>query len=162
MIEPTSPDPNEHGHLASGRQAKRHRWALFGVVVLVFLAGMVAGGAMALHTMTDRFHFRPKDPRAVPHRITRHMQRKLDLTDQQAQQVESILTRRFESLLALRRDLRPRIHAHFQQTENEVAQVLAPQQSRKWRKWFTRRFREHWPPARLEDPSSGPGRVRRP
>lgn len=137
---------DDQRQLVRPRRVRRRRWTLVALFAVVFLSGMVAGGAVTMGVVTNRFHFRSKDPHAIPQRMARHMQRKLDLTDQQTQQVQAILTRRFESLMTLHRQLRPHIEAQFRGAQEEVAQCLTPEQAQQWRRWCTLRFHKHWPP----------------
>ncbi len=122
------------------------RWKLLVVLGLVFTAGVIAGGAGATCVITDRYCLRPRNTKALPQRMTRLMQWKLDLTDEQARQVETVLTQRLGTLLAMHRNMRPQVEAEIQRTAKEVEQYLTPQQAAKWRAWFTKRFRKHWPP----------------
>lgn len=152
MTEPTqTPNPSR---LIQPRRLRRRRWIMAGIFALVFLAGMVAGSAVATRVITDQFRLRPRDPHAIPQRITRRMQRKLNLSDEQSRQIQTILTNRLDSLLAMHHGLKPQIKSEIQRTENEVAQVLTPSQAQKWRRWFNRRFREHW--ASPPPPPRGP------
>ncbi len=118
---------------------------------LVFFAGAVVGGVSGAMFVKHRFHLRPKDPRLAPQRIARAMQWKLDLTEEQARGVEAVLADRLEVLLECHRQVYPRIEAEMMLAQEEVAQLLTPEQASQWRRWFSRRFREHWRPPPRKD-----------
>ncbi|MCP4643920.1 MAG: hypothetical protein GY851_25985 [bacterium] len=148
MSESSAPRPS--------RRRKRH-WLKTAVLALViFLCGAVAGGGVTSHMIWSRMRDAFKDPSAIPTRIAGHMQRKLDLTDDQRDEIEAIFRSTGEELMALREEVEPRLADHFRKARDEVKAVLTPEQAEKWEKEFGER-RKHWfPHLPIGPPSFGP------
>ena len=101
------------------------------VVVVAFAAGIVIG------VCGDRFwrvHFGPRDhrPRMVTALILRRLDHELDLTPQQHQAVQQILTAREQRITALMATVRPQIRQQIDATNAEIEKVLTPEQRMKF------------------------------
>lgn len=129
---------------------RRRRW--WGVVVLlvVFVGGLGAGVVVTLGMICYQFEHRLKHPQDIPARVTHRLQRKLGLTDQQAQQVQDILTKRQASLMAIRREIQPQVDAEMDLAQSEIEAVLSEEQAKRCRSIFhkmrRRWMRGHHPP----------------
>lgn len=145
-----------------GRSATRTTVVAAVLVVVTFIAGFVAG------VVTDRAMLhagRKRVPPFVGGAIVERLDRRLDLTDQQRAQIERILERRHARIDALWSGIRPRVRAEIQQTNEEIARVLTPEQRRifnrmKMRVGPPRSERRHRRPLR-EDERSGRAGLRR-
>lgn len=98
------------------------------VLTLTFTAGFI-GGAAAHHLFIGHRETLPPLP-AVLHRLDR----RLDLTDAQRQQVEEILTRRRTRINAMWGGMRPRVRAEVEAMNAEIANILTPEQREKFEK----------------------------
>ncbi len=119
-----------------------------GVIVLTFVAGMAAGvfGAHMLILRGGRGaeHF---PERAMVNRLDR----RLDLTDAQRAQVEQIIRRRHARINELRHSVRPQVRAELERANNEIAQILTPEQRERFAK-MRLRMHKHGPPRHGKPP----------
>ena len=125
---------------------RRRRWwvsLLLGMVV--FSSGFVVGGAAALIVARQRILNAIHHPEEAPTRITARLRGYLDLTDEQAAEVEKILRQRQAAFQAIRAEVQPRVMAELALVEEQVADVLDDSQQAKWHKRFAE-LRETWVP----------------
>jgi Spy/CpxP family protein refolding chaperone len=61
-------------------------------------------------------------------RMLDRMRKELDLTEEQARRVDSLLHAQGEELRALREEMRPRMEAFFERTRHALDSVLTPEQ----------------------------------
>lgn len=96
-------------------------------LVLTFTVGFVAG--FAVH----RFMGPPGPGHAgAPRMMLRHLDFRLDLTDAQRAQIETILDRRHRRINEIRETTRPRMLAEIDATNAEIEKVLTPEQREKF------------------------------
>jgi adenylate kinase family enzyme len=69
-------------------------------------------------------------------RITKHIDRDLDLTDEQRAQVAKIVARRVLAFRSILIDAYPRIKEQFQLLHDEVAPILTEEKKLKWEKHY--------------------------
>ena len=96
-------------------------------LVLTFVSGMVVGVAMHRVWLRDR-----QVPRHAATMMARHLDLRLDLTDAQRAQVESILLRRHARIDEVWSGARPRVRAEIDAANAEIARVLTPEQREKF------------------------------
>ena len=97
------------------------------VLVLTFTAGFVAG--VAVHRVLQRERHVPRHAATM---MAGHLDRRLDLTDQQRAQVEAILVRRHARINEMWSGMHPRVNAEVEATNAEIAKVLTPEQRAKF------------------------------
>ena len=137
---------------------RSRRWLTVLLCVLIFMAGGVAGaGAMAVHTIR-RVKEAVHHPEVIPGRIVSRLRRPLDLDKQQELQIQAILVRRQASLLEARAEALRRAGPDFVGIEDDIANVLRPDQLIEWHKLY-KKFLTEWVPERL--PGVPPERGRR-
>ena len=122
---------------------KRRRWLTWLLMGVVFIAGGAVGSAATIHWLIDRFQGYAEHPERAPKRITERMREKLDLTDDQAEKVQDILHRRQQELMAIRREVHPRVQAIMDASREEVGAVLTEEQQAKWEKMY-RHLERRW------------------
>jgi hypothetical protein len=140
-------------HLLRPGRSRARTFLLGGVI---FVAGMVLGGALTLVLVLNRAHDRMTAPELAGPRIVDRLRGPLDLTDQQAEEIRGILARHQESLVALREDVRPQIEAELTKIRDEINQTLTPEQSRRWQKMTSRLYRRWARWGRPSGPRPGP------
>lgn len=147
-----NPRSDGSGSCVKSCRGWRRRVLVASLIVLVFVSGAVVGGASTGCLMMRRFHFRPKHPDQIPNRVVHHMRRKFDLTDDQARQIHMVMSRKVDAMCGIHRDLYPKIESEMKRAEDEIAQILTPDQASEWRQWFSKRFHRRWrpPPPRSE------------
>jgi hypothetical protein len=122
--------------------------------ILIFLGGMICGAGLtvivAVHNIRHAIHH----PEEVPARITRYLTRRLDLTDDQASQVEALIAQRQANLQAIRRETQPRVAAELTALRAEIGQVLTPDQRDKWDEIFDEAIDRWMPPPPPAPPSA--------
>lgn len=144
MSEETAP---RAGPDASGLRAapRPRRWLAVVLGLTIFVSGVVLGGVGALtlqrQFMIHQFHH----PEKTPARLTGRIQKHLELTGEQAGEVEEIIRHAQTVLQQVQREFQPRIAAEFDRVQQEVAAVLDEEQARKWNDWYMK-TRETWTP----------------
>jgi Spy/CpxP family protein refolding chaperone len=134
---------------------RKSQWLTALLLVAVFLCGIICGaGATAVAAVRIVRHA-ILHPEGHPERGARWLKSRLDLTDQQFEQVRKILTEQNAEFAGIRDEVRPRILQCLKQTNEEVAKILRPEQQAKWRT-LTRRLRERWLLNLPEPPASKP------
>jgi uncharacterized protein YneF (UPF0154 family) len=111
---------------------KRRVWLPVLLGVLIFACGAAAGAGATLYVVQRMLMELVREPDKMADRMARRMERKLRLSDEQAAQVEAVITRRVEALLDIRRDIRPRVVEQLDLLEAEMRQVLTDDQMREW------------------------------
>ena len=98
-------------------------------LALMFAGGFVAG--FAVHRAMA-----PPPGRHIPAfagaLMIRHLDRRLDLTDEQRRKIEEILARRHERMAGMYDDVQPRLRAELIATNAEIEAVLTPEQRREF------------------------------
>lgn len=149
MTSETASPPAEHPALPRPR-AHWLRKTLLAVAIL--LCGMVIGSGLTLRVLWVQVTAAIQNPAEIPQRISHRMDRVLDLTDEQSKRVEEILSREYQALAEIRREIAPRVQAELDKTRNDVAAALTPEQARKWQKRFDF-LRKEWTPPLPEPPA---------
>lgn len=94
-------------------------------------------------------------PPGPPGRLGDRLQKDLDLTSGQRQQLEGILQARRAGLEELQRDVRARFDAEQEALRKDIAQILTPEQRKLFDSWLSR-----WPAPEDRGPEgrpAGPG-----
>ena len=125
----------------------RRRWVrTFLLALVIFVSGAVVGGGLTFKVTTTGFKRFFQSPETVAERITRRMDKTLDLTDDQVLRVRQIILERQMVFYSLRKEVQPRLEAEIENTRRELNAVLTPEQARKWEKRYGRLLR-FWLPA---------------
>jgi len=134
------------------------RWVRILVALLIFVGGMVCGGGLTIIGAVERIHHAIHHPEEVPGRITHYLKRRLDLSDDQTQQVEQIIREHQKNLQEIRRGVQPRVEAELELLRQDISQVLTPEQRDKWDDIFDDAV-DRWmppPPPPASPPSTQP------
>ncbi len=145
------------------RRTHRFRMAISGLVILV--AGMTLGAATTLLVVKPSEPRPPDIDRAVVMMLTR-FRGELSLTDEQVEQIETVLRDHFQQLEALRAAARPKIEQLLQEMKTQIGALLTKQQQADWQRLTDRldmefrRGMRRGPggPGRPGDGPRGPGR----
>jgi Spy/CpxP family protein refolding chaperone len=108
-----------------------------GGVIALFLVG-VAVGALGAH-LVSRHGLRGGQPGFSHRAMTDDLYRRLDLDANQRRQVDAIFADSHRETAALWREVRPRVQAVIERTQNRIVPLLNPRQ----RQEFERYRREH-------------------
>ncbi len=152
---------NQENDLQSPIRRPRRRWLrpiIFSLIILI--CGMVIGSGMTLHILWRGFKSTISQPSAMAERITKKMQRRLDLTDEQTQAVREILNRHKQEFLDLHQEVRPRVRTILKSIRLEVSEVLTPEQAQKWQEYYDKRLKRWHPP--LPEPPSAEDNTKKP
>ena len=130
MGDPVNQYENPDGPTVLLRRLHHWRMAFFGLVIL--LAGMLSGAAVALlvvgHIGRER---RPPAVPPVTELITRVVPR-LHLSEEQTRQIEPIVQKHYERLDAIRQEGRTEIMEELKLMNEEMFTVLNEDQARLW------------------------------
>ena len=142
---PAAPPASPAAALPAQPPRRSRRWLTILLCVLIFLAGGVTGaGAMAVHTIR-RIKEAVHNPEVIPERIVARLRRPLDLDKEQELKIRAILARRQASLLEARAEVLSRAGPEFTGIEDDIANVLRPDQLDDWHKLY-RKFLTEWLP----------------
>jgi hypothetical protein len=108
------------------------RWLRVLAALLIFFAGMVCGSGATVVVAVRNIQRFIHHPEEVPPRITKFLTRRLDLSPQQAQQIEPMIAQTQKHLQAIRRENQPRVQRELATLHDEVSQVLTDDQREKW------------------------------
>jgi Spy/CpxP family protein refolding chaperone len=125
----------------------RRRWlrtVLLGTAI--FVCGALVGGGLTFKIIASGYKRSFQEPAVLAEEITHRMKRRLDLTDDQVQQVRRIILEQQMAFQSLRKEFRPRLDNQIEKTRQELAAVLTPEQARKWEKRFAHIQRFWLPP----------------
>jgi hypothetical protein len=125
----------------------RRRW--LGTVLLataIFVCGTLVGGGVTFKIIAGGYKRTFQEPAVLAEDITHRMKRRLDLNDDQTQQVRRIILEQQMAFQSLRKEFRPRLDDQIEKTRRELAAVLTPEQARKWEKRFAHIQRFWLPP----------------
>lgn len=100
------------------------------VLALTFGAGFIGGAASHHLWFAHREAVHPFAMKAIVNRLDR----RLDLTDAQRAQIETIIRRRHARINAMWSGVRPRVREELEATNAEIVQVLTPEQRAKYEK----------------------------
>lgn len=106
------------------------RWTAIGLLAGVFLLGMVVGGLGGELLRLRRaafWHHRGDGPPGFG-LLTHRLERRLELSPEQAREVEKIMDRTRRDLWGMHREVRPRIHRRLAEARAEIEEVLTPEQ----------------------------------
>ncbi|GEM_PF-1775983 len=114
---------------------KKRRGRAIALGLIILFSGFMLGAGFTVvffKHVVDMIH----TPGEAPKRITKRMQRKLGLTDEQAAKMRAILTERQKDLLAIFHEVQPRLQDQFKRTRDEVAAILNSEQAKQWLERF--------------------------
>ncbi len=127
---------NEHAVMTSlSKRPRRVRLALVNAFIL-FCGILIGSGATVfvgravLKRATEQSDWLPK-------RITRQLDRELDLTGAQRDQVDAIMLTHFDALQQLRTRVRPEVDTILGGIDDDMRRVLNKEQEERWIKRFT-------------------------
>lgn len=110
------------------------RFVALAAALSLLVCGIVIG-ALGTFVVLQRPHpldgMRPPPqhpPPPQPPPFTREMEERLDLSDDQRQQIQAILRDSREESEAIRRELRPRLEKNLKATQDRIGAVLTPEQ----------------------------------
>lgn len=103
---------------------------LIAYLVGIFLAGGVAGGFVG-YNMHWRRNFGPPDQKQILQRAMERFQNGLNLTAEQAPQVETMLSNSIARVFGIHKETRGRIEEEMDRCDGEIEAVLTPEQKTK-------------------------------
>ena len=125
----------------------RRRWIRTVLLATaIFVCGALVGGGLTFKIIASGYKRSFQEPAVLAEEITHRMKRRLDLTDDQVQQVRKIILEQQMAFQTLRKEFRPRLDDQIEKTRQELGAVLTPEQARKWEKRFAHIQRFWLPP----------------
>ena len=117
---------------------KKRRWKLVLLGLIILFCGMIIGAGITFHigNVMILHVLGPGDEMAD--RITKRIDRNLDLTDKQRSQVAEIVARRVSAFKRILFDVYPKVKEQFALLHDEIAPILTEEQKRKWEKHYER------------------------
>lgn len=120
-------------------------WSRIITLSIIFISGGIVGFAVGGYWMRDRMNFMIRHPQQVMEKLFPQLQSELGLNDEQARKVEEIMRQRYASMESVRAEFVPKQMAEFEVLNNEVAQILNPEQKSKWSKIVRGAEKRHMP-----------------
>jgi len=143
--------PDSTSSVTPAAKPKRRLWVSVLLWFVILGSGFVIGAGATLIAIRNGVLHRIHHPDEIPPRVAARLQRDLDLSDEQTQQVAEILRRRQMALQSIRRQWQPQVEQQLDLLQEEVGEVLGEEQQEKWETRFNQ-FRRTWiprvPPAR--------------
>ncbi len=141
----------------------RRRMAVFGLVILI--AGIAIGGAIAIIAMPRPEPSPGPDPTWASLMVAGRLERMLDLAPEPKEKIQLILKATFDTLHEIQEKAKPEIDAEVAKMNELISALLTESQNEKWQREledFQRRFREGWRRGgRRGGPGGDPNRSRR-
>lgn len=128
---------------------RRHRGMFIGLLVAVFLSGGVVGGGVGMLFTQQQFSDCLRHPERMLQRMMSMFRSELNLSDEQAKQVDEIVRRHHEQIEAIRAEVHPRFSAEYSAMHEEVKAVLSEEQRARWDE-LRERFRKDFPRSKRE------------
>lgn len=107
-------------------------WVQAVVLLVVFGSGIGVGSVVASRYVLSRMQHYRAHPEVLPVEITNSLTKRLNLTEEQSEQVLSVITHRHGRIEEVRQASSPEIHSEFDLLETEVAAVLDDRQKQRW------------------------------
>lgn len=126
--------------------APKRRWTVVALSLVVFLAGMASGAAVTVVYAVNRLQYAIHHPEVAPTRMAAHLARRLDLTNEQRDEIEQIIARRQAAIAVIRRQFQPQVVEQLELVRGEVDDVLDDVQRTRWNELFEQ-FKKRWLPA---------------
>ncbi|MGC3960242.1 MAG: hypothetical protein QM813_20640 [Verrucomicrobiota bacterium] len=102
------------------------------ILALVFIAGLVAGVVATRIAVRHFVKVAITQPERLRDRIEQNLTRRLRLNDEQREKVHEALVQTHERLKILRQEVQPRFRSIVDNTEQEIAATLTPEQKAKF------------------------------
>jgi hypothetical protein len=120
---------------------RRVPWGAILLGIAILGVGIIIGaGGMVIITRSMIQHA-ARHPEQIPEKAAQRLARRLDLSEQQKQQVQAIITDRLRKVNHVRQKMQPLIAAEVQKFHDDVAEVLTEEQAQEWDEIFER-YRE--------------------
>lgn len=124
---------------------RRRRWVSILLSLLLLVSGMVIGSGATLIVAHNIIQHRARHPEELPGRAVARLRRPLNLSDNQAVQIRTILRERLGKLQAMRRQWQPLLETELDGIEKDVAAALSLEQAEIWHR-IAREKRHQWLP----------------
>lgn len=132
-------------------------WKVILATLVIFVAGLVTGAMVVWHSSrlflpAQQRPFNPNRTNAAPSaggmrlEFLRRMQRDLDLSPEQHQQIDKIIKESQERTRKIMEPVVPQLHEELQRTKEAFRQVLTPQQQERFDQLL--KHQPHRPPQR--------------
>ncbi len=135
----------EKPNIPIAKPRRRRVWTIL-LALGIFICGVLVGGGLTFKIVTVGYKRAFQKPDVLAEKITRRMERRLDLSSDQVKQVREIILEQQRAFQALHKEFRPRLDSQIEKTRGELAKVLTPEQMQKWEKTFARIQRFWLPP----------------
>lgn len=108
------------------------------LVVVIFVCGMVTGGAVTLRFMHRGMERFEHEEEAIVERIHSRLKYKYELNEDQSVLAEKIVRNHVGELAELRRSFRPKLSETMKSFEDEIADIMDEEKKKEWRENFRR------------------------
>jgi hypothetical protein len=129
----------------------------FVMTSVLFVLGVGVGALAGSHRLRGRMEQRLQHPEVAVQEALGRMQDELDLSPEQAKELQTVLENHGERLKTLREEMRPKMDAEFDALRESVAALLDEEQKEIWQGRF-KNLRGRWMrPPHGGGPGRGPG-----
>lgn len=148
----TTQENNTRPRIANSRRS----WLLAVFLMsAVFLFGAIVGAVVTGRFLWKKHIDSLQRPRFETSRMMRHMQDNFNLTDEQVEQLSTILSNHHQKIETIREEVRAEVEPEIESLRREVDTVLTPEQAKQWDARFTSE-KHKWLPPRLGRNHGGP------
>ncbi len=125
-------------------------WVQSAILLLVFCAGGIAGAMLATEMIHSRMEYYREHETALPNDIVPRLQFRLQLSDEQTEEVRRIIELRHPRMMRERNESARGMLLEFEAMQREVAAVLDAEQAAAWSEIANSVRRRFLPPALAE------------
>ena len=130
---------------ASGEAAtpKRRRAGIVLLCAVLLVFGFAGGFLSGILAVRAKLLSIARHPERMPERMVHFLDRRLNLTPEQEAGVRVVLEKQHEGFIAIRREMRPRFTRQLLRADEEISEILTPDQRETWKK-IVADAREKW------------------
>jgi hypothetical protein len=119
-------------------EKSKSKWRWWAVSVLILVSGMVLGSVSSIILARHLILQHQQHPEQIVNHVVKHLDRRLELTDDQRVRIETILQNRIQNLGTIRNETHARISTEIYSARDEIDALLDASQQEKWHKQFQR------------------------
>lgn len=139
----TSHDNEPRPWAASSRKS----WILaVSLMSAAFFFGAVVGAVVTGRFLWEKQIDALQRPRFEMPRVMGHMRDNFDLTEEQAERLETVFSDHHEKIWGIREEVRPEIEMEIESLRRQVEEILTPEQAKRWGDRFNDEKRRWLPP----------------
>jgi|GEM_PF-3057285 len=124
---------------------RKHSMKQYFLGIVILLCGMVIGAGLMSFVLWNSLQKPMRLYDRMPDRIVEDMKTHIDLTEEQAEQIQEVFRRHLAVFDSVRQEVEPKINNEISLMENEIRDILTKEQQERWEDRYMK-FRRRWFP----------------